>query len=46
MATSGLEIGTPGLREKNLNLQSHGGDLISGIWELFFRNKAPQNPPP
>ena len=35
----GLDLTTFGSREKHLNLLSHGGVLISWIWEHFIRNK-------
>ena len=40
MATSGLELTTPGSTEKHLNLLSHGGVLISSIQKHFIRNKV------
>ena len=45
MASSRLELATPGSREKHLNLLSHRGVLFLINPGTTIRNRAPPNPP-
>ena len=45
IATCDFELAPLRLREKHLNLLSHGGVLISKNPVAFFRNRATPNPP-